>query len=200
VRWEAIVKPRHVLVFCASSRTCDPVFHEAAFRLGAALAREGVGIVYGGGGHGSMGALANGALSSGGHVHGVLPYFMRELEWGHDGITRLDLVDDMRERKRRMLDAGDAVVALPGGCGTLEELMEAITFKRLGLYTGPIVMVNTRDFFRPLVELLEHCIAERFMGERHRAMWHVVEEPEQVLPAIVEAPVWSEEARGFAVS
>ena len=171
-----------------------------ATRLGAALAAADVGVVYGGGAHGSMGALANGALDAGGHVHGVLPHFMRELEWGHEGITRLDLVEDMRERKRRMLDAADAVVALAGGCGTLEELMEAITFKRLGLYAGPIVMVNTRGFYDPLLELLDRCIAERFMGERHREMWQVVDEPEQVLDAIASAPAWSEAARGFAVS
>jgi uncharacterized protein (TIGR00730 family) len=191
---------RNVLVFCASSRSCDPAYHEVASRLGAELARAGVGIVYGGGGHGSMGALANGALAAGGSVHGVLPHFMRELEWGHEGITRLDLVEDMRERKRRMLDAGDAVVALPGGCGTLEELMEAITFKRLGLYTGPIVAVNTRGFYDPWMELLDRCIAEQFMSERHRSMWQVVDEPEQVLPAIASAPPWTVEARGFAVS
>ncbi|MEZ4215095.1 MAG: TIGR00730 family Rossman fold protein [Myxococcota bacterium] len=189
-----------VLVFCASSRSCDPAYHEAASRLGRALARAGVGIVYGGGAHGSMGALAGGAIEHGGHVHGVLPHFMKDLEWGHEGLARLELVSDMRERKRRMLDAADAVVALPGGCGTLEELFEAITFKRLGLYTGPIVLVNTRGFFAPCVELLERCVAERFMSDAHRAMWCVVDEPEDVLPAIERAPAWSEAARGFAVS
>jgi uncharacterized protein (TIGR00730 family) len=147
-----------------------------------------------------MGALADAAISAGGQVHGVLPHFMRELEWGHDGIHRLEFVDDMRERKRRMLDASDAVVALPGGCGTLEELFEAITFKRLGLYSGPIVLVNTLGFFDPCIALLERCVEERFMSDAHRAMWCVVDEPEQVLRAIADAPAWSEEARGFAVS
>ncbi len=147
-----------------------------------------------------MGALADGALQAGGRVHGVLPQFMRDLEWGHDRISQLDLVDDMRERQRRMLEVADAAVALPGGSGTLEELMEVITFKRLGLYSGPIVVVNTLGFFDPWVELLDRCITERFMSEPHRAMWQVVDEPEQVLPAIAQAPPWSEEARGFAVS
>ena len=136
----------------------------------------------------------------GGRVHGVLPHFMRDLEWGHDGIDRLELVDDMGERKRRMLFAADAVVALPGGCGTLEELLEAITQKRLGLYTGAIVLVNTRGFFDPCIAMLERCVEERFMDARHRAMWQVVDEPEQVLAAIADAPVWSEEAREFSVS
>ena len=190
----------HVLVFCASSRSCDGAYHQAASRLGRSLAEAGVEVVYGGGAHGSMGALADAAISAGGRVHGVLPHFMRELEWGHQGIHRLELVDDMRERKRRMLDASDAVVALPGGCGTLEELFEAITFKRLGLYRGPIVLVNTLGFFDPCIALLERCVEERFMNDAHRAMWCVVDEPEQVLRAIADAPAWSEEARGFAVS
>jgi len=195
-----VSKPQNVLVFCASSRSCHSEYHEAASRLGRALANAGVGVVYGGGGHGSMGALADGALAAGGHVHGVLPHFMRDLEWGHAGISRLDLVDDMRVRKERMLDAADAVVALPGGCGTFEELMEALTFKRLGIYTGPIVVVNTRGFFESWIALLDRCVEESFMAEAHRAMWQVVDEPEQVLGAIDEAPAWSEGARGFAVT
>lgn len=191
--------PRNVLVFCASSRTCDPAYHDAARRLGVALASGGVGVVYGGGGHGSMGALADGALAAGGAVHGVLPHFMRELEWEHSGLTRLDLVEDMRTRKQRMLDAADAVVALPGGCGTFEELMEALTFKRLALFTGPIVIVNTRGFFAPWLALMERCIEDRFMSEVHRSMWQVVDEPEQVLEAIANAPAWDERARDLAV-
>lgn len=194
------MKPRSVLVFCASSRSCDAAYHEAATRLGRELARAGVRVVYGGGAYGSMGALADGAIAEGGNVLGVLPHFMKELEWGHSRLDSLELVDDMRERKRRMLDAADAVVALPGGCGTLEELMEAISFKRLGLFTGPIVMVNTRGFYEPCVDLLKRCVEERFMSEEHEAMWSVVDEPEQVLDAIESAPDWSEEARGFAIT
>jgi len=192
--------PERVLVFCASSRSCHPAYHDAAARLGRSLAARAVGIVYGGGAHGSMGALADAALAEGGHVHGVIPHFMRELEWAHDELARLDLVDDMRERKRRMLDAADAVVALPGGCGTLEELMEAITFKRLGLYTGPIVMVDTRGFFSACTALLERCIEERFMAPAHRDMWQTVDDPEDVLDAIAQAPAWPRTARAFAQS
>lgn len=194
------MKPQSVVVFCASSRSCDAAFHDAAKRLGGELARAKIRLIYGGGVHGSMGAVANGAIAAGGQVLGVLPHFMKELEWGHDGIDRLEFVDDMRERKRRMLDEADAVVALPGGCGTFEELMEAISFKRLGLYTGPIVMVNTRGFYDPYIELLARCVEERFMSEQHSAMWTVVEEPEEVLSAIGSAVPWSEDARGFAIS
>jgi uncharacterized protein (TIGR00730 family) len=188
-----------VCVYCASSRLCAPEYHAAAHRLGAILAENGYGIVYGGGALGSMGALATGALTRGGRVVGVLPRFMKDLEWGHKGLSELQLVDDMRERKQRMLDASQAVVALPGGCGTLEELLEAITLKRLGLYLHPIILVNTRHFFDPLLDLLASAIAERFMDERHDAMWKAVAEPDEVPGAIAGAPAWSSAARGFAV-
>jgi len=188
-----------VCVYCASSPTADAAYRDAAFRLGAVLADRGFPIIYGGGGMGSMGALADGALARGGRVTGVLPRFMADLEWGHPGLTELRLVEDMRVRKHLMLAESAAAVALPGGCGTLEELLEAVTLKRLGLYLNPIILVNTRNFFDPLVRLLEQAIAERFMDERHRAMWHVVAEPEAVPDAIAAAPPWSEDVRRFAV-
>jgi uncharacterized protein (TIGR00730 family) len=190
---------RTICVYCASSRQCDAAYHDAARRLGATLASEGFAIVYGGGGHGSMGALADGALARDGRVTGVLPRFMRELEWGHPQLSELLLVDDMRERKHRMLEKSHGVVALPGGCGTLEELFEAMTLKRLGLYLQPIVIVNTRGFFDPLVQLLSSAVSERFMDERHRAMWLAVDEPEDVLPALRAAAPWDPDARRFAV-
>lgn len=188
-----------ICVYCASSRQCDAEYNEAARRLGQTLAENRFGIVYGGGGAGSMGALADGALARGGRVVGVLPRFMRELEWGHTGLSELHLVDDMRQRKHFMLERSQAVVALPGGCGTLEELLEAMTLKRLGLCLHPIVLVNTRRFFDPLIQLLASAVSERFMDERHRAMWQVVSEPEQVPAAIAAAPGWTSEAQRFAV-
>jgi uncharacterized protein (TIGR00730 family) len=189
---------RSVTVYCASSRRAHPAYTDAARRLGAELARHGAAIVYGGSILGLMGALADGALEAGGRVIGVLPRFMSDLEWGHPRLSELRLVDDMHERKRLMAEGTDAIVALPGGCGTLEELFEAITWKRLGIYVKPIVLVNVRGFFDPCLELLSRCVEERFMDERHRAMWSVVEGPEQVLDAIRGAPPWTAEARGFA--
>ncbi len=187
-----------VCVYCASSRQCDPAYHEAAHELGREMALNGVTIVYGGGLVGSMGSLANAALAYGGKVIGILPQFMHELEWGHTSLTELRIVNDLHERKRQMISEVDAVIALPGGCGTLEELFEAITWKRLGLFTRPIVLVNTLDFFRPCIELLDRCIERRFMDPRHAAMWSVVEEPGQVLDAIRDAPPWDAENRNFA--
>ena len=187
-----------VCVYCASSRQADDAFYEDARRLGRLLAERGITIVYGGGAVGSMGALADGALAADGRIIGVIPRFMRDLEWGHEGITELRVVEDMHERKQQMIDGIDAAIALPGGCGTLEELLEAITWKRLGLYWKPIVLVNTRRFFDPLVTLLQNAVRERMMDERHAAMWTLVDSADDVIPAIESAPAWSSEARSFA--
>jgi uncharacterized protein (TIGR00730 family) len=187
-----------ICVYCASSRRCDAVYHEAARRVGEVLVDSGFAIVYGGGAGGSMGAVADGALARGGIVRGILPRFMMDLEWGHPKLTELRIVEDLRIRKHLMLSESHGVVALPGGCGTLEELFEALTLKRLGLYVYPIVLLNTRNYFSPLIELLKHAVAERFMGDRHLEMWQVVEEPEQIPHALATAPPWSEDAREFA--
>ena len=190
---------RAVCVYCASSRTAHPEYREAAFRLGETLAANRTTVIYGGGGQGSMGALADGALSKGGRVVGILPRFMADLEWGHPGLSELRLVEDMRTRKHLMLTGAQAAIALPGGCGTLEELLEAITLKRLGLFLGPIVLVNTRGFFHPLLELLSRAVDEHFMDDRHPLMWRVVAQPEDVPEALERAPAWSAEFRTFGV-
>ena len=185
-------------VYCASSRISHPDYRSTARRLGEVLAEQGVAIVYGGGAVGSMGALADGALARGGRVIGILPRFMAELEWGHKGLSDLELVEDLRTRKHRMLTLSQAAIALPGGSGTLEELLEAITLKRLGLYLNPIVLVNTRGFFTPLLELLTRAVDEHFMDPRHLKMWQVVATPEGVPEALATAPAWSAQARDFA--
>lgn len=190
---------KQVCVYCASSESIASHYLDAAYETGKLLAGAGMHIVYGGGGKGSMGRLAEGALQHGGTVKGIMPRFMQELEWCHNGLSELHIVEDMRERKHRMLTGSDAVIALPGGCGTLEELMEAITLKRLAIYLNPIILLNTRGFYAPLLEQMERCIAQSFMDARHRQMWQVVAEPAEILPAIRSAPAWSEKARDFAV-
>jgi uncharacterized protein (TIGR00730 family) len=185
-------------VYCASSSQSSPLYLEAAARLGRILAEQGITIVYGGSSLGSMGRLASAALDAGGKVIGVLPRFMDELEWGNRALTELRIVDDMHERKRVMLELSDAAIAMPGGCGTLEELFEAITWKRLGLYFGPVVLVNVNGFFDPCIELLNRCVDERFMGEKHRAMWSVARDPESVIDTLRSTPQWSRDARDFA--
>ena len=191
--------PMRICVYCASSQQSDPVYREAAFELGGLLAENGHTVVYGGGSAGSMGSVADGALAKGGEVIGILPRFMADLEWGHPGLTHLELVEDMRERKHQLLTGSDAVVALPGGCGTLEELFEAITLKRLGIYLNPIVLLDTHGFYEPLDAFMQQVIAEHFMNPEHAAMWQRVATPAEVLPAIAAAPAWHEDARDYAV-
>jgi uncharacterized protein (TIGR00730 family) len=189
---------RAVCVYCASSRTSHPDYRAAARRLGEVLAAEKLTVIYGGGAIGSMGALADGALAAGGRVIGILPRFMSDLEWGHRGLSELQLVEDMRTRKHLMLTRSQAAIALPGGSGTLEELLEAITLKRLGLYLNPIVLVNTRGFFTPLLHVLDRAVDEHFMDPRHLQMWQVVDNADAVPGALMHAPGWSAEARSFA--
>jgi uncharacterized protein (TIGR00730 family) len=188
-----------ICVYCASSEQCDRIYHDAATALGRALAEAGCTIVYGGGAVGLMGSLANGALAAGGDVIGIIPRFMTEVEWQHPGLASLEVVEDMRERKHRLLTGSDAVVALPGGCGTLEEMFEALTLKRLGLYFNPIVLVNTNGFYAPLQTFMEQMIEQRFMNPQHREMWTIVDTIDEVLPAIRAAPRWREDARNYAV-
>jgi uncharacterized protein (TIGR00730 family) len=188
-----------ICIYAASSPQAAPVYMDAARSLGETLAGNGCTIVYGGGSQGLMGALADGALSRGGEVIGILPKFMADLEWGHPGLTHLDLVEDMRERKHKLLTGSDAVVALPGGCGTLEELFEAITLKRLGLYFNPILLLDTAGFYGPLQTFLQQVIEQKFLNPEHAQMWSLVREPEDVLPAIKSTPPWREDARNYAI-
>ena len=187
-----------VCVYCASSAHCDPAYRDAAYRLGEILADAKCTLVYGGGAIGLMGAVADGALSRGGDVVGIIPRFMTEVEWQHPGVANLEIVEDMRERKHRLLTGSDAVVAMPGGCGTLEELFEAITLKRLGIYFNPIVLLNTRRFYDPLQSFMQTVVDERFLNREHADMWSLVDTPEDVLPRIRATPRWHENAREFA--
>lgn len=166
------------------------------------VAKELVGakatILYGGGSVGLMGCLADTALSLNGKVVGILPRFMDKVEWGHKGLSQMILVKDMRERKKKLIEDVDAVIALPGGCGTLEELMEVFTLKRLGKFTKPIIVLNTNGFYSHLEMMIEKMIEERFMRPEHREIWQLVSQPEEILPAIQSAPSWDESAIEFA--
>ncbi len=190
--------PGAVCVYCASSRAADPSYRELARDLGQRLAEGARTLVYGGSREGSMGALADGALAAGGRVIGVMPGFLQALEIAHDRLSELHIVGDLRERKQWMLCRASAVIALPGGTGTFEELLEALTLKRLGIFLGPIVICNQHDFYAPLLALLEAAIAERFMVERHRQMWTVVRTAAEAIKAIDDAPDWPADALSFA--
>lgn len=187
-----------VTVYASSSAALQHSYYEAATRLGRVLAKAGKTITYGAGGKGLMGSVADGALSLNGKVYGVVPNFLQELELTHRGLTELRVVEDMHTRKQLMLENSDAVVTLPGGSGTYEELFEVLTLKRLGQWVGPIVLVNTNGFYNSLLEFLQHSIDEHFMGNKHLKMWSVVDEPEQVLEALETAHAWDGEALQFA--
>jgi len=187
-----------VCVYCASSNHIERSYLDAAAALGRELAQHDITIVYGGSSLGAMGALADGGLEAGGRVVGVMPQFMVELEWSHRGLTELRLVEDMHQRKTAMMVDADGIVALPGGSGTFEELLEALALKRLGLYFGPIVLANLQGYYDPLVEQFRRAVEGRFMDQRHVDAWTVVTRIEDVLPALRDTPDWDANARSFA--
>jgi uncharacterized protein (TIGR00730 family) len=187
-----------ICIYCASSTQVKPSYFEATAHLAKILAAENFSIVYGGGSKGLMGQLADSMLEAGGKITGVIPRFMCEVEWNHKALTELILVETMHERKEKMAMMADAVVALPGGCGTMEELLEVITWKRLGIFTKPIVIVNIEGYFEQLIAMLNRAVDENFMREEHRQMWQVVENVEDVLAAIQNSVSWDEDARSFA--
>jgi uncharacterized protein (TIGR00730 family) len=187
-----------ICVYCASSPKVDAVYLEAAERLAKEFVAAGVSTVYGGGSTGLMGRLADTVIANGGAIKGIMPKFMNEVEWAHKEVTDIEFTETMHERKAKFLEGIDAVVALPGGTGTLEEMLEAVTLKRLGLFTKPIIIVNTRGFYDPLRQMFERCIEEAFMHPKHRGLWSFVDEPEQVLTAIQRAVPWGSDAISFA--
>jgi uncharacterized protein (TIGR00730 family) len=187
-----------ICVYCASSTLIKQSYFDATNRLGKILANANLSVVYGGGSRGLMGQLADSTLAAGGKVTGIIPRFMCDVEWNHTSLTELILVDTMHERKEKMALMADAVVALPGGCGTLEELLEIITWKRLGIFTKPIIIVNLEGYFDALISMLDRAVDEHFMRNEHRQMWKIVESPEEVLGAIQNSVSWDLTARSFA--
>lgn len=179
-----------VCTYCASSTKIAPCYFQAAEELGRLLAQEKIQIINGAGNIGLMAAISDAALQAGGKVTGVIPHFMIEQGWNHTGLTQTIAVENMHERKQTMADLSDAVIALPGGCGTLEELLEIITWKQLGLYLNPIVILNTNHFFDPLLNMLDKAIAENFMRNQHGKIWLVADEPAEAIQLIRTAPIW----------
>jgi uncharacterized protein (TIGR00730 family) len=187
-----------VCVFASSSSRIDEKYATAAAELGVLFARSGMNVIYGGGGIGLMGVLADAILGSGGKVTGVIPSFMNDEGWGHPHVSEMIVTSDMGERKRNMFARADAVVALPGGIGTLEELTEAITLKQLGLFNGPVVLLNTLNFYDPLINMLEKMIEGNFMRNEHKDMWSVAAAPDDVLDALLNDRGWIAEPRKIA--
>ena len=187
-----------VCVYSASSTKIDPVYFQAAEELGRLLAEHHIRLINGAGSIGLMCSVADAVLKNGGEVTGVIPHFMVEQNWHHTGLTELIEVESMHERKQKMANLSDGIIALPGGCGTLEELLEIITWKQLGLYLNPIIILNVNEFFDPLLEMLEKAIEENFMRQQHGDLWKVARTPEEAVKLLYETPVWDVSIRKFA--
>jgi len=193
-----MTKAKTICVYCASSSRVASLYSEAATRLGSLIARKGMTLVTGGGCQGLMRAVEDGALCNGGKAIGVIPRFMIEAGWQHPSLTELRVTENMHERKKLMADLSDAVIALPGGCGTMEELLEIITWKQLGIYLNPIVILNTEGYYNHLIEQLSHAVEEHFMGEIHGKIWSVASTPEEALSIIETTPAWDASIRKYA--
>ncbi len=178
---------RNVCVFCGSGSGKSPLFAEAAQIFGQKLAEAGVGLVYGGGGLGLMGEVARAVLKHKGHVTGIIPSFLSEKEHMLREVQELIVTEDMHQRKRLMFERSDAFVALPGGIGTLEELVEQLTWSQLGRHTKPIVLANVAGFWDPLCALLDHMRDQAFIREGMAVRFVTVERAEDILPAIAAA-------------
>lgn len=187
-----------VCVFAASSSRIDRKFAQAAGELGALFAQSKIQVIYGGGGIGLMGVLADAVIANGGIITGVMPSFMNDEGWGHPQVRDMILTSDMGERKKNMFSRANAVVALPGGVGTLEELTEAITLKQLGLFNGPIVILNTLGFYRSLIDFFEHMINNQFLRIEHKGIWTIANTPKDVLTALVNYTSWLDDPRRIA--
>ena len=189
---------KSVCVYSASSTQIAPVYFEVAEELGRLLARKRINLINGAGCIGLMAATSNAALAEGGTVTGVIPRFMVEQGWHHQGLTRLVETDTMHERKQLMAEMSDGVIALPGACGTLEELLEIITWKQLGLYLKPIVILNIDGYYNPLLDMLKNAIDGNFMRKEHQAIWQVASTAEEAIDMLYHAPAWNRELRKIA--
>jgi uncharacterized protein (TIGR00730 family) len=181
-------KPTSLCVFCGARFGADPTTRDTAVQLGALLAREGITLVYGGGGVGLMGLVANAALAGGATVIGVIPQFLLKREAGHPDLTETVVVETMHERKLQMFERSDAFVVLPGGLGTLEEFFEVLSWRTLGLHSKPIVIIDQGGYWQPLAALLRGVVEGGFAERTHLDHVAFVSDLKDVLPAIAAMP------------
>lgn len=189
---------KKVCIYCASSPMIDAAFFDDAHVVATKLVENGISIQFGGGSTGLMGKLADTTLELGGEIIGIMPKFMQEIEWDHKGVSELILTETMAQRKERLIEGVDAVITLAGGSGTFEELFEVITLKRLGLFTKPIIILNTKKYYEPLKMLLQNAVEEKFMNPLHTEMWQFIDDPNDVVNAILSSRIWSEDAINYA--
>lgn len=187
-----------VCVYCASSTQIDEKYFRAAKELGRLIAQKGLRLITGAGNQGLMNAVEEGSLAAGGKVTGIIPTFMMEEGWHHTGLTELIETRTIHERKEMMAKLSDGVIALPGGCGTLEELLEIITWKQLGLYLNPIIILNIDGYYDHLLAQLRQAIDENFMRAIHGDIWEVATTPDEAIDLLFTTPVWNGRMRGYA--
>ena len=181
---------KRICVFCASSNRIAPQYVEAAAQFARLAVHEGYTMVCGGTSKGLMRVLIGAVIDAGGVVEGVVPAFMYHYGWADEHLTHITVVETMRERKHLMIKDADAVVALPGAIGTLEELTEVISLKRLGLFYKPIIIFNSHGYYDLLLRFFDHMVSEKMMGTDQRNAWRVVNRVEDILPAIDTEPPW----------
>ena len=191
-------KETKIAVYCASSTQIDECYFKDARRLGNLMADKGITLVNGAGNMGLMAESADGCLEKGGKAIGVIPTFMIGEGWCHNGMTQIIETADMHERQAKMAEMTDAGIFLPGGCGTFAELSELITWKQLGLYLKPIILLNTKAYFDSLLNTLHQAITENFMRPVHADIWKVAPTPEEALRMALETPLWDTSIRRFA--
>lgn len=189
---------KQVTIYCASSPKVPKVYFDAAAELTKLLVDAGYGIRYGGGAKGLMGIIADTALERGGEITGIIPRFMIDVEWEHKGVTEMIHVTTMHQRKELLIENTQAVIALPGGTGTLEELFEVMSWKKLGQFPHPIVLLNTNGYYDPLIEMSQRMVDESFMRPEHNHLWKVVTDASEVVPAILAADLWGPQVITFA--
>jgi len=189
---------KYIAVFCASSPKISAKYFEAATKASSAIIDAGYGIIYGGGSNGLMGAVADKALELNGSVKGVIPRFMVEVEWQHKKVEDMVLVETMHQRKELMVKNSTGILALPGGIGTLEELFEVLSLKKLGQYSHPVILLNTDGYFDGLIQLFKKMTDENFMRSIHNQMWSIVNTPEEIVDALKNASPWGKDAINFA--
>ncbi|MBN1463585.1 MAG: TIGR00730 family Rossman fold protein [Paludibacteraceae bacterium] len=188
-----------VCVYCAASAKVDSTYLSAASQLGQLLVKHKIHCIYGAGKTGLMGALADSVLANKGKITGIIPQFMMDQNWHHNELENTIVTNTMHERKSKMASMADAAIALPGGCGTIEELMEVITWKQLNLYPKPIVIVNIKGYFDPLIEMLNKAVEEQFMRPEHAKLWEIVTNPNEVLKTLYNSLSTNQNGLNFAV-
>ena len=187
-----------VCVYCASSTQIDEKYFRAAEELGTLIAQRGLRLITGAGKLGLMNTVQDAALTAGGEAVGVIPTFMVREGWHHERLTRLIETASMHERKQTMADLSDGVIALPGGCGTMEELLEIITWKQLGLFLNPIIILNVDGFYDHLLAQLSKAVEDNFMRSIHADIWRVATTPEEAIELLLSTPTWDKNVRKFA--